>query len=52
MGARVLWPPECPDDVLSSAISKTQEIIGAKEINKDGEKVNIIEFYYLKYFLL
>lgn len=23
MGARVLWPPECPDDILSAAIRKT-----------------------------
>ena len=39
MGARVLWPPECSDDILSSAIKKTHDIIASKDVTKDGEKV-------------
>lgn len=23
MGARVLWPPDCPDDILEGAINET-----------------------------
>ena len=23
MGARVMWPPDCPDDVLKTCIEKT-----------------------------
>lgn len=25
MGARVLWPPECPDDILAAAIEESQK---------------------------
>jgi len=27
MGARVLWPPECPDDILEGAITYTKQLI-------------------------
>ena len=26
MGVRVLWPPECPDNILEGAIEKTKAI--------------------------
>ena len=26
-GAKVLWPPECPDDVLEFSISEAQELM-------------------------
>ncbi|EGR29824.1 hypothetical protein IMG5_148080 [Ichthyophthirius multifiliis] len=40
MGAKVLWPPECPDDVLEGAIKETQNTIGRTEnLSKEGQKI-------------
>ena len=36
MGVDVLWPPECPDDILSGAIEETLRITKEFEITKDG----------------
>ena len=35
MGARVLWPPDCPDDVLEGAIQETHKCLALYEA-KDG----------------
>lgn len=35
MGARVLWPPDCPDDILEGAISETMKCLATYEA-KDG----------------
>lgn len=35
MGARVLWPPDCPDDILEGAILETYKCLKTYEA-KDG----------------
>ena len=41
-GAEVLWPLDCPDDILEAAIKeiKKQENDLKLALDKDGEKVN------------
>lgn len=39
MGVRVLWPPECSDDILAGCIEETQRTLEVYEIAKDGNKV-------------
>ena len=42
MGCEVLWPPDCPDDILEAVIKelKAQETEPHKlAIDKDGQKV-------------
>ncbi|CAD8097869.1 unnamed protein product [Paramecium sonneborni] len=38
LGARVLWPPDCPDDILEGAINETQNCLKTYEA-KDGQKM-------------
>jgi len=44
MGAKLLYPYECPDDLLVAVIKKTQEVLAVKDVSKEGDKVNI--FFY------
>jgi hypothetical protein len=46
MGAKVLFPAECPDDVLVAVIKKTQEVLSVKDLSKEGDKV-----FYFKIFI-
>ena len=39
MGATVLFPAECPDDLLVAVIKKTQEVLSVKDISKEGDKI-------------
>ena len=39
MCAKVLFPAECPDDLLVAVIKKTQEVLAVKDISKEGDKV-------------
>ncbi|KAL4473200.1 hypothetical protein ABPG74_010234 [Tetrahymena malaccensis] len=39
MGARVLWPPECADDILEGAIKETQDALKKFEIAREGQKI-------------
>lgn len=39
LGARVLWPPECADDILEGAIKETQNALTKFEIAREGQKV-------------
>ena len=43
-GAEVLWPIDCPDDILESAIKeiKKQESDNKLALDKDGEKVRVV----------
>eukprot|EP01017_Pseudomicrothorax_dubius_P035924 TRINITY_DN5098_c0_g1_i4.p2 TRINITY_DN5098_c0_g1~~TRINITY_DN5098_c0_g1_i4.p2 ORF type:complete len:107 (+),score=6.42 TRINITY_DN5098_c0_g1_i4:70-390(+) len=38
-GARVLWPPDCPDNILEEAIRKTHELLKVHNIKTDGAKI-------------
>jgi dynein light chain LC8-type len=47
MGVRLLWPPDCPDDILESIIKEVQgQETGGLSFDKDGQKVaeNIKKF--------
>lgn len=37
--ARVLWPPDMPDDMLEDAVKTAKELKNKHDIEKDGEKV-------------
>eukprot|EP01016_Furgasonia_blochmanni_P012510 TRINITY_DN161_c0_g2_i1.p2 TRINITY_DN161_c0_g2~~TRINITY_DN161_c0_g2_i1.p2 ORF type:complete len:126 (-),score=21.17 TRINITY_DN161_c0_g2_i1:166-543(-) len=39
MGARVLWPPDCPDDVVEAAIMETHNALRQYDIAKDGQTI-------------
>ena len=42
MGCEVLWPPDCPDDILEAVVKevKAQEVEPNKlALDKDGQKV-------------
>lgn len=36
MGVRVLWPPECPDNIVAGCIEETLNTLKVHEIAKDG----------------
>ena len=36
MGAKVLWPPECEDDILEKTILEVQNIIKTRDIQREG----------------
>ena len=38
LGAKVRWPPECPDDILEDAIKEAR--FAQKEYNEEGKLVN------------
>lgn len=35
-GARVLWPPECPDDMLDVVISEARRLLDENDVDSDG----------------
>ena len=39
LGARVKWPPECPDDILDDAINETHNAISMFDTVKEGKQV-------------
>ena len=43
MGARVMWPPDVPDDILKSCIGKTSELFKTYEedLAQKGNEVNL-----------
>lgn len=38
-GARVLWPPACPDDILDQALIKARVLLDQYDIDTDGAQV-------------
>ena len=44
-GAKVLWPPDCSDDILDETIKETHMILKSCNIKTEGKKV-------ILYFLL
>ena len=36
---RVLWPPECPDDILDYVIMQVKRLMGEFDIDKDGLEI-------------
>lgn len=38
-GARVLWPPDCPDDILDHVIILCKWQLSSKDIDQDGVKI-------------
>lgn len=46
MGVRVLWPPECSDDILAGCIEETLRTLEVYEIAKDGNKVFHFSYNY------
>ena len=38
-GARVLWPPECSDDMLDVALEQARKLLEENDIDTDGAKI-------------
>ena len=38
-GARVLWPPESPDDMLNEALEQARKLLEENDIDCDGAKI-------------
>lgn len=39
MGAKVMWPPECDDDILEKTILECQNIFKTRDIQREGQVV-------------
>ena len=39
-GARVLWPPDCADDILTKAIEQSRALLRHHDVDSDGLKIS------------
>jgi len=46
LGAKVRWPPECPDDILDDAINETHNALSMYDANKEGKQVSLAYNFY------